>query len=124
MAAGTVGRVEIVRDLLLFGHLLGMASLLGGAIVQMRGRDRVVNAAMFHGAATQVATGVLLVATAYARDLGDELDNVKVAVKAVVAIVVLALCLANRKRPTVSEQVYFGIIALTLANIAVAVFWH
>lgn len=118
--------MEIVRDVLLFGHLLGMASLLGGTLVQMRGRDRVVNAAMFHGAVTQVVSGVLLVGTAYALDDGPdnpEVDNAKIGVKLVVAVVVLALCWANRKRPTISEAVFFGILGLSLANTAVAVFW-
>ena len=81
--------MEIVRDIVLFGHLLGMASLLGGAVVQMRGRDRLVNPAMFHGAVTQVVSGVLLVGIAYALDDGAEgadVDNAKIAVKAVVAV--------------------------------------
>lgn len=118
--------MEIVRDILLFGHLLGMASLLGGTVVQMRGRDRVVNPAMFHGSVTQVVTGVLLVGTAYGLDEGadgSEVDNVKIAVKAVVALSVLGLCWLNRKRPTVSEAVFFSILGLTLLNVAVAVFW-
>lgn len=118
--------MEILRDILLFGHLLGMASLLGGALVQMRGKDRVVNAAMFHGAITQVVSGVLLVGVSYGLDEGAEgagLDNAKIGVKAVVAIVVLALCWVHRKRPTVSEAVFFGVLGLTMANVAVAVFW-
>jgi hypothetical protein len=118
--------VEIVRDILLFAHLCGMASLLGGAIVQMRGRDRVVNAAMFHGSVVQVVSGVLLVANSYGLDAGTEgadLDDAKIGVKAVVAIAVLTLCWMNRKRATVSEGVFFSILGLTLLNVAVAVFW-
>lgn len=118
--------VEIVRDILLFGHLLGMASLLGGALVQMRGKDRVVNAAMFHGAITQVVSGILLVGSAYALDdsaEGADVDNAKVGVKALVAVAVLALCWLHRKRSTVSESVFFAILGLTLADVAVAVFW-
>ena len=118
--------MEIVRDIVLFGHLLGMASLLGGAIVQMRGRTRVVNPAMFHGALTQVVSGVLLVGIAYGLEDGAEgadVDNAKIAVKAVVAIAVLTLCWLNRKRPAVSEAVFFSILGLTLLNVAVAVFW-
>jgi hypothetical protein len=119
--------VEIVRDLLLFAHLLGMASLVGGSLVQMRGRDRVVNPAMFHGAITQVASGVLLVGTAYALDDGTDgadVDNAKIAVKSVVALVVLGLCWVNRKKTTASEAVFFGVLGLSLLNVAVAVFWQ
>ena len=118
--------MEIVRDVVLFAHLLGMASLLGGAVVQMRGRDRVVNPAMFHGALAQVVSGVLLVGTAYALDEGAEgaeVDNAKVGLKAIVAIAVLVLCWVNRKRATVSEAVFFSILGLTLLDVAVAVFW-
>ena len=118
--------MEIVRDIALFGHLLGMASLLGGAIVQMRGRERVVNPAMFHGSVTQVVTGVLLVVAAYGLDdeaESSDLDATKIAVKAVAAVIVLGLCSINRKRPTVSEAVFFSILGLTLLDVAVAVFW-
>lgn len=113
--------MEIVRNALLFLHLLGLASLVGGALVQISARERVVNPAMLHGASTQLVTGVLLVGVLQALD--DEVNNAKIAVKLAVAIVVMALVVVGRRTPTVSERVFFGVAGLAVANVAVAVFW-
>ena len=44
-----------VYDLLLVLHFIGLASLLGGLMVQLSARGgRVVNPAMLHGALTQL----------------------------------------------------------------------
>jgi hypothetical protein len=113
--------MEFVRHALLFLHLVGMASLVGGFFVQLPAKDRVVNNAMLHGALTQAVTGVLLVGVIEGMD--DPVNNAKIGVKAAVALVVLALCLSRRRAATISEQVYFGVGVLALANVAVAVFW-
>ena len=114
--------MDFVQHALLFLHLLGMASLVGGFLVQLPARNRVVNNAMLHGALTQVVTGVLLIGTLEALD--EPVNDAKMAVKGGVALVVLALCLTRRRAASVSEQVYFGVGALALANMAVAVFWR
>lgn len=113
--------MELVRHALVFLHLLGMASLVGGALVQISARDRVINPAMLHGAGTQLVTGLLLVGVLQAMD--DDVDNVKIAVKAAVAIVVMVLVVVGRRTATVSERVFFGVSGLAVANVAVAVFW-
>ena len=120
------GAVDIVWDALLMIHLVGMASLLGGALVQMGRKERVVNTAMVHAIWTQVVSGILIVDTSYALpedDFRSDVDNLMVGIKAAVALVVLLLCVANRGKPTVTEQVFFSIFGLTLINIGVAVFW-
>ena len=61
---------------------IGLASLLGGFIVQMKSPDKGVNPAMLHGALTQLVTGVLLVGIASAGLVpGEEVDHAKIAVK-------------------------------------------
>jgi hypothetical protein len=114
--------MEFVRHALLFIHLIGMASLVGGFFVQLPAKDRVVNNAMLHGAWTQAITGVALVGVIEGMD--DPINNAKIGVKAAVALVVLALCLTRRRATTISEQVYFGVGTLALANVAIAVFWR
>jgi len=114
--------MDFVRDLLVFIHLLGMASLLGGALVQMSDRDHVVNSAMLHGALTQVVSGLLLVAVIEGQD--DPLDHTKTGVKLAVGLVVAVLCWINRSKPTVPSGLFMGITLLTTANVAIAVFWQ
>lgn len=114
--------MTLLYDILVILHFVGLASLLGGFLVQLRTSPRVVNAAMFHGALTQLVTGVLLVGLSYSVD-GEEVDNAKITVKLVILLVVLGLVLANRKKEQVPTPVWGAIGALTLANTAIAVLW-
>ena len=114
--------MDLLRDILLFLHLLGMASLFGGLFVQVRTDPRVVNAAMLHGILTQVVTGLLLIGVL--EGLDEEVDNVKVAAKFVVALLIAVLVLANRRKPLLPAGLYFGLVGLTVLNVGVAVFWH
>jgi len=112
--------METLRLVLVFGHLLGTASLLGGAMVQMTASERRILPAMVQGALTQAVTGVLLVLV---RGDAPPVDDAKVGVKAAVLLVILGLIWANRGRAKVSEGVYMAIGGLTVLNVAVAVFW-
>ena len=118
--------MDILRIILLILHFIGLASLLGGFLVQVKaigaGRGTVVPA-MLHGALTQLVTGLLLVATI---EMGDlvELDNVKIAVKLVVTVVITVLVFVYRKKAPAPSWALWAIGALTVANIVVAVAWR
>jgi hypothetical protein len=117
--------MEIVYNLLVVLHFLGLASLIGGWLVQMRARgERVVNPAMVHGALTQVVTGLLLVGLAESvASLEEDVDNAKIAVKLVVALMVLGLAWVNRRTAPIPDGLYFAIGGLAVLNVVVAVFW-
>lgn len=111
--------MDLARDIVLILHFVGLASLLGGFLVQMKPKEKVVNAAMFHGAITQLVTGLLLVAI---REMGDgEVNHVKIGIKLALLLVIGAIVVVNRKRESVSTGVWGAIGALTVAEIAVAV---
>lgn len=114
-----------VYDLLLVLHFIGLASLLGGLMVQLSARGgRVVNPAMLHGALTQLVTGVAMVGMASGIDsLDKDVDNAKIGVKLVVVLVITALCQVNRKRAAIADGLFFALFGLTLANVVIAVFW-
>ncbi len=115
--------MSFLRDVLLFLHLIGMAALFGGLFVQVRAEPRVVNNAMFHGILTQLVTGLLLVGVL--EGMPDEhVDNAKIGVKLVVALVIGVLVLVNRRKPVLPNRLYLGLLGLTVVNIGVAVFWH
>lgn len=113
--------MDTVRDVLVFVHLIGFAALFGGAFVQVRDAVTVVNAAMLHGSLTQVVSGILLVGVIEGQD--DDLDQVKIAVKFAVGLVVAVLCWVNRRKDSVPRGLFYGITLLTVLNVAVAVFW-
>ena len=118
--------MSFVYNRLVILHFLGLASLIGGFLVQIKSSPRVVNPAMLHGALTQLVTGVLLVGLRYPLHESDgwELpDNAKIGVKFVVLLVVLGLILANRKKDQISTAVWGLIGGLSIVNVVIAVLW-
>jgi hypothetical protein len=104
--------------------------LLGGFLVQIKalkpGTAKIIPA-MIHGAWTMLVTGLLLVGARewmLAVDAGaPELDNIKVAVKSIIATVVVVLVMLNRKKETVKSSSLALIGGVTLLNVILAVFW-
>ncbi|MGH3488028.1 MAG: hypothetical protein ACRDP8_08965 [Actinopolymorphaceae bacterium] len=116
--------MEILRQVLLFIHFLGLASLLGGLLVQMKGPERRIQAAILHGALTQLVSGVLLVGVLEGLDdPAHPVNNIKIGVKLLVVLVITVLAWLNRKKPAIPNGLFFTLTALTLVNVAVAVFW-
>lgn len=113
--------MEFLRHLLLVIHILGFASLLGGLLVQARVPEKSVNALMRDGIGTAFVAGLLLVGVIEAAD--DPIDHAKIAVKGVVALVILVLVMANLRKPSISQGLWALILLLTVGNICVAVFW-
>ncbi len=113
--------METLRLVLLFLHLLGFAALFGGLLAQAKEPAKRVNAAMRDGAGTAFLTGLLLVGVLEAGD--SAVDHVKIGVKFAIGLVILVLVMANVRKPQIPRGLYLGLLALTVANAAVAVFW-
>jgi hypothetical protein len=120
---------ELTRNTLVVLHIVGLASLFGGFLTQMKAmaqKAAKVVPAMVHGAWTALITGILLVGVAewrIALGAGFDVDHTKIAVKSIIAAVVVTLIMLNRKRDSVATPVFGAIGALTLTNIVLAVFW-
>jgi hypothetical protein len=114
--------MDVVQNLLVLAHLLGMAAIVGSAVFVARG---VVTPALLWGARAQVVTGLVLVGLAQAGD--DPVDNTKVGVKLVVALAVAAcaeIAGGRERRGRGSRpQLVHAAGALALLNAAVAVLW-
>ena len=113
--------METLRLVLLFVHILGFAALIGGLFVQFGPGDKVVNAPMRDGAGTAFLAGLALVGVLEAGD-GD-VNHAKIGAKAVVGLVVLVLVMANVRKPKLPDGLFYGIFALALLNVGLAVFW-
>jgi len=112
----------VVRAVLLFLHFVGLASLLGGYLTQLGAKTWRVVPAMLHGALTQLVTGVALVGVIES-GTGDPVNNAKMGVKLVVLLVILGLLWTNRRKASMRLVAFQAVGLLTLADIAVAVFW-
>jgi peptidoglycan/LPS O-acetylase OafA/YrhL len=113
--------MELLRHVLLVVHILGFAALLGGLLVQARSPEKSVNALMRDGAGTAFVAGLALVGVLEADD--QSVDNAKVAVKAVIGLVILVLVMANLRKERIATGLWALLLLLTVANICVAVFW-
>ncbi len=113
--------MDVAYNLILIVHFIGLASVVGGFLVQMKSAEKGVNPAMWHGALTQLVTGVLLVGLAEMQDF--DVDHAKIGVKLVVTIVITVLAFVGRKKPLPQIGLWGAIGALSIANIVIAVLW-
>jgi hypothetical protein len=114
--------VEALRLVLRYAHLIGFAMLLGGTIAQYLTARLRVNAGMLWGASIQVVTGLALAAPLRGGD-DDEPAPAKLAVKALIAVMIFVMVFFSRKRAEVNRGHFLAIAGLTLVNAAVATFW-
>lgn len=117
--------MEILKNVVVAIHIIGIASLLGGMLVQITsmktGTTKIVPAIM-HGAWTMLATGLILVGLAY--PLYGHVNNAKIGVKLVILIAIVVIALMNRKKETLAGRVLPTLMVLTAANIFIATIWH
>ncbi len=114
--------MEIAYQIVVLLHLVGFASLFGGFLVQARNAAPEVNAAMLHGAWTQLVTGLALVTWL---EFGpDQLNYAKIGVKLAITVLVVLLVAKNRKFASIPRGLWALIGAMTLANASLAVLWQ
>jgi hypothetical protein len=120
---------EILKNFLVVLHLVGLSALLGGFLVQIKGlraKTAEILPAMVHGAWTALVTGLLLVGVReweLALGGGRDLDHSKIAIKTVVALIIVVLVMLKRKQKPVTGAILGTVAGLTLLNVVLAVFW-
>ncbi|MFM2020195.1 MAG: hypothetical protein RL718_776 [Actinomycetota bacterium] len=120
---------EIILHSLLVLHFIGLASLLGGFLTQLKAMGKnlaTIVPAMVHGAWTMLITGVLMVGVReWMAVMGwdDPLNHMKIGVKSLVVTLILVLVLHFNKKQTVSAKAFGAIGLLTILNVVLAVFW-
>ena len=114
--------METLRNVVFYLHLIGFALLLGGSAAQYLSGKLRINPAMLGGAVVQVVTGLILAAP-FGLEPGEKLNYGKLAVKLVIALMILAMTFFSRNREKVNRGHFLAIIGLVLVNAGVAVFW-
>lgn len=116
--------MEILINIFLALHIIGIGALLGGFLTQMKaigaGEARVTPA-ILHGALTMLVTGVALVGLNEAD--GADVNHVKIAVKLTLLVVLSALAYLKRDEERVPAPVFGTIGLLTIVNIFLATLW-
>jgi hypothetical protein len=118
--------MELVYDVFVIAHLVGMAALVGGWLVFLTGGASTT--VMAWGARAQLVTGLVLVGLAEGvSSLDKDLDQAKIGVKLVVAIAAVACVEIGRAR-TKRGQDARGLVraagALGVLNVVVAAAWR
>lgn len=120
--------MEFVWNVIVVLHFVGLASLLGGFLVQMSSAEKGVNPAMLHGALTQLVTGILMLGLlesgAYGGGDVDSSLRWKLTVKLVITLIVTILAFVGRRRGGRQTGIWGAIGGLTLVNVVIAVFWN
>jgi hypothetical protein len=117
--------MSIVYNLLVVLHLIGMASIVGSYLVVVRSPRFVPG--FLHGALTQLVTGLAMVGLRESKVYDDPdgpINNTKIGVKLLIALVVTVLAWVNRKRNDTSTGVVHAIGGLALVNVFIAVLWE
>ncbi|NCW94559.1 MAG: hypothetical protein EBW79_06185 [Actinobacteria bacterium] len=116
--------MELARNILLGLHLLGTAGILVSLLLS----KKKLSPGITHSALLSLLTGIALVGLRYPLVDSDpmkweEVDNTKISIKLLIVLVILVLGYKNKKKEVVSKRVFTAIAALTLGNIALALFF-
>ena len=119
-----LGAMDTAHGIFLIFHFIGMASLLGGFLVQMSAPIKTVSRAMIDGAWLSLVTGFALVGFVSAEaTIDDPVNHTKFGVKGLILVIILGLVMAGRKKESIDKANYFAIGGLALTNIIIAVLW-
>ncbi|MFC9789625.1 hypothetical protein [Rhodococcus sp. NPDC127528] len=119
-------------DIFLILHFIGLAAIIGSWMTVLK-EPRVIPG-MLHGAILQVVSGLALVGLNEANDA--TLNHTKVAVKLVIAVVILVLAVVGLRQPKATAASESGVAVATdtatlaqaigilaIVNVIIAVVW-
>ncbi|MEV6067246.1 hypothetical protein AB0L82_11890 [Nocardia sp. NPDC052001] len=116
--------MDVVYNLVVVSHLLGMAAVVGGYVAS----QPRVSELMVWGARAQLITGVILVGLAESIDsLGKDPNMPKIITKLVVAVLVAAFAemgRADAKRGKAVPWMTHAAGGLAILNVFIAALWH
>ncbi|WBB63654.1 hypothetical protein O7599_14525 [Streptomyces sp. WMMC500] len=116
--------MDVVINLFVASHIIGVAALLGGWITQVKalrtGEVRIVPS-MVHGALVMLVTGFLLAGLNNADDV--ELNHAKLSVKTGVLIAILVMVFLKRSEERVPKGYFAAIGVMTMTNVVIATTW-
>jgi hypothetical protein len=119
--------MDLIYDLLVVLHFIGMAGLVGGLIVGVTDKPLRIKKPALHSGLLVLLAGIFLVivnSVQHASDSSVEMiDHGKIGVKLLVVIVILILGFKNLAKSEVAKRTYMTMLGLSLLNILIAVFW-
>ncbi len=101
-------------------HMLAIVGILGLLLHQWNKSPRKLSPGVLHSAATALIAGLVMVGTYASAKPDEELNHIKVAVKLVIVLVILAVSYLNVKKSEIKKGLWLSLIGLTLLNVLIA----
>ncbi len=117
-----------VNDIALLVHILSVLGIMVLLLMQVNKSPRRINPAVFHSVLTALVAGLVMVGirTPLHDQNADKwplLNNAWVETKSLILLIILVLVYRNFKKPEVKNSIWAALVALTSANILIAIFW-
>ena len=118
--------MEILNEVLLVLHIVGVGALLSGFFYQMRdwGKGMKVNAGIIHGAWLMLITGFAMTGIVSTLNNGEQVNNIVLGLKSIVITAIFFIAYSFNKKEVTPKWVVPTIALLTTVNIAFAVLGH
>ena len=117
--------MSVVYNIIVAAHLLGMAAIVGGYLAVLKAPQ--ISEVMVWGARVQVLTGFLIVGLGESvESLDKDFNHAKIAVKLLIALVVLVVAEIGRgrqKRGEGNPNLAHVVGGLAIVNALVAALW-
>jgi preprotein translocase subunit SecG len=101
-------------------HLLAVIGILVLLLLQSNKSPRKLNPGVLHAGLTALIAGVVMVGLHDSVKPDEPLNHLKVGIKFLVLVVILALGYKNVKKPELPKNVWLAMIGLTVFNIVIA----
>ena len=117
-----------VNDIALLIHILSVLGIMVLLLLQVKKSPRSINPGVFHSGLLALVAGLVMVGirTPLHNQNADKwplLNNAWVETKFLILLVILVLVYQNFKKPQVKNSIWATLVALTSANILIAIFW-
>ncbi len=116
-----------VNDIALLIHILSVIAIMVLLLLQVKKSPRSINPGVFHSGLAALVAGLVMVwiRTPLHDQNPDKwplLNNAWVGAKFVILLAILVLVYRNFKKPEVKDSIWTALVALTSANILIAIF--
>ena len=101
-------------------HLLAVIGILVLLLLQSNKSPRKLNPGVLHAGLTALIAGIVMVGLHDSVKPDEPLNHIKVGIKFLVLVVILALGYKNVKKPELPKNVWLAMIGLTVFNIVIA----
>lgn len=114
--------MNFLEKFLLFIHLIGMAYLVGGLLVQLKEKQKVINRGIRDGAYSQLVTGPVMLWIEATSESPEKFNDSVVGLKSLALIVILIIVFRSVRKKKISNKQYYAILISALTAVALAMF--